>query len=575
MDSKGHGGEVFFRQIGGLGRGAATLAAAAALIVLVGCGDDSTTIFEATIPATVTVTPTAVDTGHKVDVSVSATGPGGPLTYTWMAAAGRFSDATADSTSWTAPDDPGTYSLTVVVSDGTNVGIDAANVTVSQYVPTDTPSYRGAEVCAGCHAEDTAPGGNQYGPWSDTAHAHAIESLRAIGQDENPNCVVCHTVGSYGLFADETLDNGGYDETAVERLEGVQCENCHGPGSQHPNPSFGSVEATLDAAVCGNCHTDEHHPTYDEWLESLHSIPVEFAAGRASCAKCHNGVEAVHYLDDPQNYVQPASDPTEIFPQTCAVCHDPHGNDNPGNLRNASVTDVILPNSVLVEEAGAGRLCMSCHNGRRQDYDVIEQIDEGSSHFGPHHSVQGDMLKGVNAYEDVAPAFTFASSKHILVQDACVTCHTHAHEGDLEHGIPNFTGHNFEPTVEACQPCHGTLTDFTDVLAKEDYDGDGTVEGVQEEVVGLQNILKATIIAASQSPEAEAAFNDDFEGALGDVAVSTREQREAGYNWAFVEFDGSSGVHNATYAIQLLQKSIEYLDPSALPASAVILVQVD
>ena len=140
------------------------------------------------------------------------------------------------------------------------------------------------------------------------------------------------------------------------------------------------------------------------------------------------------------------------------------------------------------------------------------------------------MISGVNAYENLAPTFPFTSSQHILVEDACVTCHTHPNEGDPEFGIPAFTGHTFEPTVEACQRCHGDIADFTDILAKSDFDGDGSIEGIQDEVRGLLDVLEQTIIDASATPEARQAFTDDFVGTLGNAMLSTREQREAGYN---------------------------------------------
>lgn len=536
--------------------------------VLSACGDDGdniTVLPDTNIPVEASSVAMSIPTGHKVDVAATATGPGGPLTFEWSSAAGRFLSPSSAATRWTAPDEPGTYSLSVVVSDGARVGIDSVNVEVTQYVPADSPSYRGAVICSGCHAQDGAPGGNQYESWSQTAHAHAIESLAEVGQDQNGFCLGCHTVGSYGVNADVSLNNGGYDEVSVERLQGVQCENCHGPGSEHPSPSFGSVQVVMEAAVCGQCHNGVHHPTFDEWQSSAHSGIVASPAGRAGCAKCHNGLEAVRYLDDPLNYTNPPADPTSSAPHTCAVCHDPHGNDNPGSLRDASVTDVVLPNAILVEAAGAGRLCMSCHNGRRTETDVQGQIDNGSSRgIGPHHSVQGDMLAGVNAYENIAPDFTFATSRHILVQDACVTCHTSPNDGDPELGIATFTGHTFLPTVHACQPCHGELEDFSDVLAKDDFDGDGTIEGVQEEVQGLLATLEEVIIDACPTEECRTKLTENFEANNGNATLTTPAMRAASYNWAFVSFDGSSGVHNAAYSIQLLQKSIESMNPAAL-----------
>jgi cytochrome c554/c'-like protein/doubled CXXCH motif protein len=546
--------------------------------LLGGCSDEEVVqvVPESAIQVQVHAAPTSVDTGEKVSVHVvvQKAPQGADLTYSWLADTGIFSSTTDDSTGWTSPDNPGVYALSVVVTDGKNVAIAKADIAVATYMPADSPFYLGASSCSVCH--NGGSGGTQYAAWSNSRHAKALESLAAIGQAENPDCNHCHTVGWYGLHANGNLNNGGYDESAVPRLAGVQCENCHGPGSEHPSPNFTSVGVTMSASLCGKCHTDVHHPTYDEWLTSAHGDSLNYETEpvlSAGCAKCHNGLVADDYLNDPVHFQNPAQDPTEFTVIVCAVCHDPHGNDNPGSLRNAAISDVALPGSILVEEAGAGRLCISCHNGRRTGTQVLAMINSGSAHFGPHHSIQGDMLKGVNAYQSFADSVTrnFSSSKHILVQDACITCHTHPHPGDPESGIANFTGHNFRPVVQACAPCHGEISDFDQIQAKADFDGDGTIEGVQIEVDGLLALLEQTIIDASTSDLIKADFAANFVGTLGDATKSTRAQREAGYNWCFVDFDGSHGVHNTTYTVQLLQQSIRYLNPAALPAAAVIL----
>lgn len=545
--------------------------------LLPGCGTEKTVVTPPVSPISVvvTATPEALDSGGRVIVEATAAGGSGAYTYQWKAGAGQFASASADSTVWTAPDDAGIYTLTVIVSDGHDAGVGHHDVGVATYLPSETPFYRGAAYCATCHAGGV--GGDQYGHWKQSPHASAISSLSAIGMDRSGACLPCHTVGSKGLLADPARNNGGYDETAVPRLAGVQCENCHGPGSQHPNAEFDSVHESMDASLCGGCHNDAHHPTYEEWQESGHSAVVTEAALRNSCAKCHNGYFSADFLDNPEGFVNPAANPTTSLAVTCAVCHEPHGNENPASLRNAAVTDRALPNGVLVARAGAGRLCMACHNGRRTSTDVNGQITNGSGHLGPHHSVQGDMLTGVNAYQGVNPNFPWASSKHLLVEDGCVTCHTHPHEGDPENGIANFMGHTFEPTVEACQPCHGTLADFGDIMAKNDYDGDGAIEGVQGEVQGLLDHLEVAIVARVRARDAVSgdALAADFEGKVGDKTITTEDERKAAYNWAFVSFDGSHGVHNATYAVQLLQQSILLLSPTELSAGAYILRQAE
>lgn len=548
-----------------------------AVSMAAGCGDEETIVLAPTpaIEVAVSATPNSVNSGAVVTVAATTTtASAGPLTYRWTSNAGRFASATDDTTQWTAPDDAGIYTLSLVVTDGRNVAIGGANVAVATYLPTVSPFYRGVDYCATCH--NGGSGGDQFTAWSNSAHAGAMAGLRAIGQGDNPFCVDCHTVGSYGLNADEALANGGWDETHVDRLADVQCENCHGAGSDHPQIDPASVAISQDSALCGQCHTDTHHPTYDEWASSPHNHVIVEEATRAACAKCHNGLYTAQYLNNPEGFTNPPANPTQYAVIGCVGCHDPHGNGNPASLRNASVTDRALPNSVLVEKAGAGRLCMACHNGRRTDTNINDQITKGTAHMGPHHSNQGDMLAGVNAADAQLDAnFPWSSSKHILVEDACVTCHTHPHAGDPDNGIANFTGHTFAPTVEACAPCHGELSSFAEVMAKQDFDGDGGIEGVQHEVEGLMAELHEVILDASPSQTVRDSLVANFEAAIGDTNLTTRDQRTAAYNLLFVEFDGSKGVHNTTYSVQLLQQSILSLSQTALSSNAFILKDVD
>jgi hypothetical protein len=400
--------------------------------------------------------------------------------------------------------------------------------------------------------------------------------------DANPVCLGCHTVGYSTSIA-----NGGYDEQAVARLANVQCESCHGPGSAHAgNPDGVKPMKTLEATLCGSCHEGEHHPTFSEWDASGHGSIVENPemageAARANCARCHNGSWAVDYLNDPINYEQPSGSPADTLDIGCATCHDPHGNDNTANLRNA-VLDVALPNG-LHPNAGAGRLCIACHNQRRTPTDIEGQINDGTSRLGPHHSVQGDMLSGSGAYEDVNPDFTFATSRHVLIEDGCVSCHNH--HIPWAPGAPAYTGHEFKPIKEACQPCHGTLESFESIMAKDDYDGDGAVEGVQVEVKGLMFALAEAIVEATPAdstedratlqaalPVSEDEAYDGFIGAVGPAANSTMSQRAAAFNLAFVAYDQSKGVHNAVYSIQLLQQSTLAIVPGKL-GHAKILVE--
>ena len=108
-------------------------------------------------------------------------------------------------------------------------------------------------------------------------------------------------------------------------------------------------------------------------------------------------------------------------------------------------------------------------------------------------------------------------------------------------------------------------------MAKQDYDGDGEIEGVQNEIGGLLDVLEQAIIDASVADSSRAALEADFEANMGSADYTTVDQRKAAYNWAYVTFDSSRGVHNTTYAVQLLQQSILYLSPEGLSPRAYIL----
>ena len=74
------------------------------------------------------------------------------------------------------------------------------------------------------------------------SHAKAFEALvkyakKPSMRQYDPECVVCHTVG-YGFQT-------GYKGEAAEKLKGVGCENCHGPGNPHAsNPDNSGIPQT-------------------------------------------------------------------------------------------------------------------------------------------------------------------------------------------------------------------------------------------------------------------------------------------------------------------------------------------
>ena len=136
-------------------------------------------------------------------------------------------------------------------------------------------------------------------------------------------------------------------------------------------------------------------------------------------------------------------------------------------------------------------------------------------------------------------------------------------------GTTAITGHTFMPTVAACAPCHGAISDFSDILALDDFDGDGTIEGVQLEVAGLMEILEEDIWNSMIARGVDTT-GLDLEHAIGDTSVSSFVERGAGFNLIYLIEDGSHGIHNPDYVVQLLQQSIQYLTGAPVPNAVIV-----
>ena len=103
--------------------------------------------------------------------------------------------------------------------------------------------YIGAKKCKMCHKKD-----GTHPSWLETKHAKAWESLDEKAQKDE-KCVTCHSTG--------TTAKG-------DLLTGVQCEACHGPGSDYKKKSVMQDREKAIAAgllmpneeTCKKCHNE-------------------------------------------------------------------------------------------------------------------------------------------------------------------------------------------------------------------------------------------------------------------------------------------------------------------------------
>jgi hypothetical protein len=227
---------------------------------------------------------------------------------------------------------------------------------------------------------------------------------------------------------------------------------------------------------------------------------------------------------------------------------------------------------------GLGMLCMNCHRGRYNsktnvDGYVVRFNTPGMaypSRIYPHYSPQTDMLLGRNSY-DWGIATLDGVTTHGGVENACVTCHmservngSGIHPDHSMNMVDPVTG---KDKVEGCVSCHGEIEEFADIKSSADHDRDGVIEGTVHEVHGLLEELKALLPKDANGEVIELA--NSATRAADSAAIANNPYGDRVFtgiwNYYYVEHDYSEGVHNATYAIQLLKYTIEFVSNAAIP----------
>ena len=451
------------------------------------------------------------------------------------------------------------------------------------------PNYAGAKLCLACHLAVC-----QYE--TNTAHAHAFSSpaFAAMGGQTNASCLPCHTVG-YGL------PTGFVSAKATPLLEGVQCENCHGPAANHAgsedNPAI-VPRVDIAATVCGGCHSASHTafanpPTYEEWSASGHATVVPGAlqsmasspANINNCGACHSGSARLAFLEGQNPSTTVTNDYNVAL--TCAVCHDSHMTNSvsPVQLFNplASTNAFRLTGadtasaSAFTAKYNANtnvNICAQCHNDRGAAWTDTARA--------PHHSLQYNMLMGsVGALP--AGYGTFNPGPHSGLPDngsfyltnQCVSCHMSA-ETSATAGAHN---HTLAVNYNVCENCHDghaaqafltpylsnqvstvitVLNRWAATQAPPVLTSNGLVAWEYTSPGGLtwQTNAAGTVTSWTLSDTV------NFKGPnTAGQALVPDDIKQARFNLYLFLNDGSLGAHNPIYAITLLNNALSQAGP--------------
>lgn len=217
------------------------------------------------------------------------------------------------------------------------------------------------------------------------------------GEERPFNCGSCHTTGYNHDPNTHMYDMPGMIGMWSE--EGIQCEECHGPGSLHvEEPIRVNMLVDRTSGACGNCHYRgdrlagvveasggfiKHHEQFEEMGTSPHAS--------LECVTCHN-------------------------PHQSAVYADPE--INPNRSLRVSCTDCHLDNTPIPEHVENDVTCTDCH--------MAPIAASGARNADLHWADINTHLFQINT-DPNAPQFTedgSAAMPYITVEYACTRCHS-------------------------------------------------------------------------------------------------------------------------------------------------------
>lgn len=160
------------------------------------------------------------------------------------------------------------------------------------------------------------------------------------GQERPYTCGGCHNTGYNHDRNTNMYDMEGLAGQWSE--EGVQCEECHGPGSLHvESPIRVNMQIDRTTESCGSCHSRgdasdidardgylENFTTYDELMHTPHAA--------LSCIDCHDAHQSSVYADEDVN-------PNQGMKVDCADCHFNQGSTEEHDEAEVTCVDCHMP----------------------------------------------------------------------------------------------------------------------------------------------------------------------------------------------------------------------------------------
>jgi YVTN family beta-propeller protein len=370
------------------------------------------------------------------------------------------------------------------------------------------PIYVGARACAACHEGKHA--GNQYShwlmsrhsqAWAELARPEAKEMARLSGitdvPERSPICLGCHATAA------ETED---WEREPDFRLEdGVQCEKCHGPGSEYMAPDvMRDPEAAKRAGL------------------------KKFT--KRDCAVCHY-VKGSHVAV----HNKPKLDVDEAW--EILSHHIPDGG-------SAEPNEVSMAGQPASAATGPGpsytgtHACAVCHRGPRMGYQY------SLWRLSPH----ARAYAALSLPEAAAKAKEMGVSGDPQTATACLKCHATG-GGEEVAALEGFS--RWEGV--GCESCHGAGSEYSPEAIMRDP------VGSRKE--GLREVGEKTCVPCHAGAHGK---RFDYQAALAAIAHPIPGRHAAGLNGnAHRNGDAARGTRPSAAVVAAARYTTEPLTPEA------------
>lgn len=411
-----------------------------------------------------------------------------------------------------------------------------------------------------------APSCVKEGPQGLTGANGANGENGAAGKDANTACLTCHSTASMDA------------KQAEYKL------------SKH----FYGTTSSRNGKYCARCHTSQgfQEITGNGQFIVANDIPN---ATRISCETCHTHY-SFEFTGDFATFILRTTTPVPLNYFEVSTATNFHNNvktQDFGKINNLCVTCHQIRGATSVNYTDAAgkvqpfnQLPFFPLDNTKEGTTVKYQVGQG---FSVHDGNQSNLFTGTNGYEYAGKTYTRVW-KHS--DNACTDCHMNEYDATTKTG-----GHSLIVNKAKCTACHGGA----DKLLPIQVNISAKIVELGEALTA-KKLFKKTVNATTGAVSYSAVQSHDFYGVLFPTTASTdlfatalagantvspttglvvygntvtlavdkdfalRIGREwkygelgAAYNYGYINSELSKGVHNPTYALQILQNSIDYL----------------